>query len=169
MAQTFTLILTCAQRPGIVHAVSSFLLQENCDIAEHQQFDDTQNGAFFLRTSFVPLGDIDTATLTSLFQETAAEFGMNFEFSSEAPAPVIVMVSRMGHCLNDLLFGWRAKSLGGDIVAVVSNHPDLRPMAEAADLPFIHLPVTPVTKPQAELELLQLLERYDADLVVLAR
>jgi len=82
---------------------------------------------------------------------------------------VIVMVSRMGHCLNDLIFRWRAGSLGGDIVAVVSNHLDLRRMAEAADLPFFHIPVTPATKPRAEEELLQLVERYDADLVVLAR
>ena len=94
---------------------------------------------------------------------------MNFEFSNDEPARVIVMVSRMGHCLNDLIFRWRAGSLGGDIVAVVSNHIDLRRMAEAADLPFFHIPVTPATKSQAEEELLQLVERYDADLVVLAR
>ena len=60
MPQSFTLTLTCAQRPGIVHAVSSFLLQQNCDISEHKQFDDTENGAFFLRTSFVPMDEIDT-------------------------------------------------------------------------------------------------------------
>ena len=169
MPQTFTLTLTCAQRPGIVHAVSSFLLQHNCDISEHKQFDDTENGAFFLRTSFVPTDEVDTETLTSRFQETAAEFGMNFEFTSDEPARIIVMVSRMGHCLNDLIFRWRAGSLGGEIVAVVSNHLDLRPMAEAAGLPFDHIPVTPTTKPQAEKELLALVERYHADLVVLAR
>jgi len=169
MPQSFTLTLTCAQRPGIVHAVSSFLLQQNCDISEHKQFDDTENGAFFLRTSFVPTDEVDTDALTSRFQETATEFRMNFEFSSDEPARVIVMVSRMGHCLNDLIFRWRAGSLGGEIVAVVSNHLDLRPMAEAAGLPFYHVPATPTTKPQAEEELLALVERYHADLVVLAR
>ena len=169
MPQTFTLTLTCAQRPGIVHAVSSFLLQQDCDISEHKQFDDTENGAFFLRTSFVPTDEIDTEALISRFQETATEFGMNFEFSNDDPARVIVMVSRMGHCLNDLIFRWRAGSLGGEIVAVVSNHLDLRPMAEAAGLPFYHIPVTPTTKPQAEEDLLALVERYHADLVVLAR
>jgi formyltetrahydrofolate deformylase len=169
MPQTFTLTLTCAQRPGIVHAVSSFLLQQNCDISEHKQFDDTENGAFFLRTSFVPMDEVDTEALTSLFQETATEFRMNFEFTNDEPARIIVMVSRMGHCLNDLIFRWRAGSLGGEIVAVVSNHLDLRPMAEAAGLPFYHIPVTPTTKPQAEEELLALVERYNADLVVLAR
>jgi formyltetrahydrofolate deformylase len=169
MPATFTLTLTCGQRPGIVHAVSSFLLQQNCDISEHKQFDDTENGAFFLRTSFVPTDEVDTEALTSSFQETATEFGMNFEFTSDEPARVIVMVSRMGHCLNDLIFRWRAGSLGGEIVAVVSNHLDLRPMAEAAGLPFYHIPVTPTTKPQTEEELLALVERYHADLVVLAR
>jgi formyltetrahydrofolate deformylase len=169
LPQSFTLTLTCGQRPGIVHAVSSFLLQQNCDISEHKQFDDTENGAFFLRTSFVPTDEVDTEALTSRFQETATEFGMNFEFSSDEPARVIVMVSRMGHCLNDLIFRWRAGSLGGEIVAVVSNHLDLRPMAEAAGLPFYHIPVTPTTKPQAEEELLALVERYHAGLVVLAR
>ena len=83
MPQTFTLTLTCAQRPGIVHAVSSFLLQHNCDISEHKQFDDTENGAFFLRTSFVPTDEVDTETLTCRFYATAAEFGMNFEFTSD--------------------------------------------------------------------------------------
>ena len=83
MSKSFTLTVTCAQRPGIVHAVSSFLLQHNCDIAEHQQFDDTENGTFFLRTSFVPVDDMDVQTLTREFQTTATEFGMSFEFSSD--------------------------------------------------------------------------------------
>jgi len=169
MPHSFTLTATCSQRPGIVHAVSSFLLQENCDISEHKQFDDTQNGAFFLRTSFVPMADVDVDTLTARFGPTATEFGMNFEFSNDKPARVIVMVSRQGHCLNDLIFRWRARGLGAEIVGVVSNHLDLRPMAEAADLPFFHIPVTPASKSQAEQELLALVESHDADLVVLAR
>jgi formyltetrahydrofolate deformylase len=152
-----------------VHAVSSFLLQQNCDISEHKQYDDTQNGAFFLRTSFLAPDGLDLTELTSRFGQTATAFGMTFEFCNDEPARVIVMVSRMGHCLNDLIFRWRAGSLSADIVAVVSNHTDLRPMAEAAQLPFFHIPVTPTTKPQAEAELLELVEHYDADLVALAR
>ena len=169
MPQTFILTLSCAQRPGIVHAVSSFLLQQNCDIAEHKQYDDTPNGAFFLRTSFLAPDGFDLTELTSRFGQTATAFGMTFEFCNDEPARVIVMVSRMGHCLNDLIFRWRAGSLSADIVAVVSNHTDLRPMAEAAQLPFFHIPVTATTKPQAEAELLELVEHYDADLVALAR
>lgn len=75
----------------------------------------------------------------------------------------------MGHCLNDLIFRWRAGSLHADIVAIVSNHQDLRPMAEAAGLPYLHVPVTPDTKPQAEQRLLEIVDEYRADVVVLAR
>jgi formyltetrahydrofolate deformylase len=99
----------------------------------------------------------------------ATEFEMSFALTDDRPVRALVMVSRMGHCLNDLIFRWRAGSLGADLVAVVSNHEDLRPMAEAAGLPFFHVPVTPATKPQAEERLLQLVDSYRADLVVLAR
>jgi formyltetrahydrofolate deformylase len=80
-----------------------------------------------------------------------------------------VMVSKMGHCLNDLIFRWRAGSLGADLVAVVSNHVDLRPMADAAGLPFFHVPVTPESRPHAEQRLLEIVDEYRADVVVLAR
>jgi formyltetrahydrofolate deformylase len=169
MPNTFTLTLSCAQRPGIVHAVTAFLFQHNCDIAQHQQFDDTQNGAFFLRTSFIAGEDVDLARLSTEFEPIAAEFGMTFRFTGSELPRVIVMVSRMGHCLNDLIFRWRAGTLGAELVAVVSNHSDLQPMAEAANLPFIQIPVTPDTKPQAEAELLNVVDGYQADLVVLAR
>ncbi|MGY4650653.1 formyltetrahydrofolate deformylase [Mycobacterium sp. URHB0021] len=170
MTQDFTLTLSCSQRPGIVHAVSSFLFARHFDIAEHQQFDDIRSQAFFLRTKFVCTGDaVDVAQLTGQFDSVAAEFGMTFRFDSTERPRVVVMVSKMGHCLNDLIFRWRAGTLGGELVAVVSNHEVLRPMAEAAHLPFVHVAVTPTTKPQAEAELLALVEELNADLVVLAR
>jgi len=99
----------------------------------------------------------------------ADEFAMDFQLADDKPQRVLVMVSKMGHCLNDLIFRWRAGSLHADLVAVVSNHEDLRPMAEAGGLPFIHVPVTPESKPQAEQRLLELVDEYGADLVVLAR
>ena len=170
MTQNFTLTLSCPQRPGIVHAVTSFLFSRNCDIAEHQQFDDTVSQSFFLRTKFICGEEIaDVAELTAQFDTLANSFGMAFRFDAGAPPRVVVMVSKMGHCLNDLIFRWRAGTLGGELVAVVSNHEVLRPMAEAAGLPFVHIPVTPTTKPEAEAELLALVDEYDADLVVLAR
>jgi len=173
--RTFILTLSCPQRPGIVHAVTAFLFGHGCDIVEHQQFDDPIRGALFLRTEFlrtevVTAGDSDAAQLSAAFRsEVADEFAMDFELSDDSPKRALVMVSRMGHCLNDLIFRWRAGSLGAELVAVVSNHEDLRPMAEAAGLPFLHVPVTPEAKPRAEQRLLELVDEYRADVVVLAR
>ena len=170
MTQTFTLTLSCPQRPGIVHAVSSFLFSRRYDIAEHQQFDDDVSQSFFLRTTFCcPDDGIDAAALTDQFASVAAGFGMRFRIDGTQPPRVLVMVSKLGHCLNDLIFRWRAGTLGGELVAVVSNHEVLRPMAEAAGLPFVHIPVTPVNKPEAEDHLLRLVESMDVDVVVLAR
>jgi formyltetrahydrofolate deformylase len=169
---TFALTLSCPQRPGIVHAVTAFLFGHGCDIVEHRQFDDPIRHALFLRTEFVARGDTDTdaTQLSAAFRsEVADEFAMDFQLADDKPQRVLVMVSKMGHCLNDLIFRWRAGSLHADLVAVVSNHEDLRPMAEAGGLPFIHVPVTPESKPQAEQRLLELVDEYGADLVVLAR
>ena len=169
MSHPFTLTLSCQERPGIVHAVSSFLFEHGCDIVEHQQFDDALRGQLFLRTAFVCAEDTDCERLSADFQAVADEFGMTYQVTGEQPQRVVVMVSRLGHCLNDLIFRWRAGNLGGELVAVVSNHEDLRPMAEAAGLPFVHVPVTPATKREAEARLLELVDEYRADLVVLAR
>jgi formyltetrahydrofolate deformylase len=169
VSHPYTLTLSCQERPGIVHAVSSFLFAHGCDIVEHQQFDDAVRGQLFLRTAFVCAADTDPDRLAADFQPVAEEFGMSFQLSGDRPPRVLVMVSRLGHCLNDLIFRWRAGSLGAQLVAVVSNHQELRPMAEAAGLPFVHVPVTPATKHQAEARLLELVGEYRADLVVLAR
>jgi formyltetrahydrofolate deformylase len=179
-ATPFVLTVACAERRGIVHAVSSFLAMRGFDIAEHQQFDDHVSNTLFLRTAFTGTlagsagnragSAASTAdSLSADFAEIAGEFGMSYSFHDDRPQRILVMVSKFGHCLNDLIFRWRAGSLGADIAAVVSNHEDLRPMAETAGLPFIHVPVTASTKPQAESRLLELVDEYDADLVVLAR
>jgi formyltetrahydrofolate deformylase len=169
MSHPFTLTLSCSERPGIVHAVSSVLFEHGCDIVEHQQFDDALRGQLFLRTAFVCAGGTDPERLTEAFQPVADEFGMSYQITGGQPQRVVVMVSKLGHCLNDLIFRWRAGTLGAELVAVVSNHEVLRPMAEAAGLPFVHVPVTPTTKRQAEERLLELVAEYRADLVVLAR
>ena len=161
--------LTCPERPGIVQAVTSFLLAHGLDIVEHHQFDDSEREVLFLRTAFRAEQQIDVAALTRAFARIADEFGMGFSFHDEAKPRLLVMVSKFGHCLNDLIFRWRAGTLGGEIALVVSNHPDLQPMAEAAGLPFLHVPVTATTKVGAEARLLQLVDSYDIDLVVLAR
>ncbi|MGY1730484.1 formyltetrahydrofolate deformylase [Geodermatophilus sp. SYSU D01045] len=169
MTHPFTLTLSCQERPGIVRAVSSFLFEHGCDIVEHQQFDDAVRGQLFLRTAFICSQDTDADRLSAGFGPVADEFGMTYQVTGDQPQRVLVMVSRLGHCLNDLVFRWRAGSLGADLVAVVSNHEDLRPMAEAAGLPFSHVPVTPATRREAEVRLLELVDEHRADLVVLAR
>lgn len=170
MPRTFILTLSCPQRAGIVHAVTAFLFAHGCDIVEHQQFDDPIRDALFLRTEVVAAGDADANQLSATFAaEVAEEFGMDFTFSDDRPQRALIMVSRAGHCLNDLIFRWRAGSLNADLVAVVSNHEDLRPMAEAASLPFLHVPVTPESKAGAEQRLLEIIAEYGADVVVLAR
>jgi formyltetrahydrofolate deformylase len=165
----FILTLSCPRRPGIVHAVSSFLLERGCDIIEHQQFDDPVHGQLFLRTAFACAEDTDADRLSAAFSSLAQAFAMTYQVTGNQPPRVLVMVSKLGHCLNDLIFRWRAGSLGAELVAVVSNHGDLRPMAEAAGLPFFHIPVTPATRRQAEARLLELVAEHRADLVVLAR
>lgn len=183
----FVLTLACPERPGIVRAITTFLADRGFDIVEHQQFDDHVSGKLYLRTAFTQSGN-DAAqgpfarlsqpdglsqqtaeSLNSEFAAIAGEFGMDFSIHDGRPQRLLVMVSKFGHCLNDLIFRWRAGSLGAEIAVVVSNHEDLRPMAEAAGLPFIHVPVTAATKPEAEARLLELVAEYDADLVVLAR
>jgi formyltetrahydrofolate deformylase len=181
-AVNFVLTLACPERPGIVRAVTAFLADRGFDIVEHQQFDDHVSGNLYLRTAFTGGGDEPlgfdqlnrrhtntAADLTAAFAPTANEFGMEFSIHDGKPQRLLVMVSKFGHCLNDLIFRWQAGSLGAEIAVVVSNHEDLRGMAEAAGLPFIHVPVTPGTKPEAEARLLELVAEYDADLVVLAR
>jgi formyltetrahydrofolate deformylase len=165
----FTLTLKCPERSGIVHAVTTFLVGQGCDIVEHQQFDDDVRGSLFLRTSFTAPEPTTVDDLRRDFAVVAGDFGMEFDFSDGKAPRLLVMVSKFGHCLNDLLFRWRAGALGADIAVVVSNHEDLRPMAEAAGVPFEHVPVTPETKPEAEQRLLDLVGEYQADLVVLAR
>jgi formyltetrahydrofolate deformylase len=166
----YVLTLACPERPGIVRAITAFLADRGFDIVEHQQFDDHMSGKLYLRTAFTP-GDKEVSAegLSAEFAAVADEFGMEFTIHDGRPQRLLVMVSKFGHCLNDLIFRWRAGSLGAEIAVVVSNHEDLRPMAEAAGLPFIHVPVTADTKPQAEARLLELVEEYQADLVVLAR
>ncbi|MEV2279109.1 formyltetrahydrofolate deformylase [Nocardiopsis sp. NPDC049922] len=170
MARNFILTLRCPERTGIVHAVTEFLVDRGCDIVEHQQFDDNVRDQLFLRTSFsCSTSERGVDDLRREFAPVAREFAMEFQLWDERRPRVLVMVSKAGHCLNDLLFRWRAGSLDGEIVGVVSNHEDLRPMAEAVGLDFVPVPVTARTKPAAEARLLELVEEYRADLVVLAR
>lgn len=168
-SRKFVLTLSCVERAGIVQAVTTFLFDRGFNIEEHQQFDDGLRQTLHLRTAFSGPADFDAARLEEEFRSIAERFEMKFSFHDETKARVLVMVSKFGHCLNDLIFRWRGGSLAGDLVAVVSNHETHRAMAEAAGLPFVHIPVTPETKEDAERRLLELVDEYNVDLVVLAR
>ncbi|SDT60722.1 formyltetrahydrofolate deformylase [Pseudarthrobacter equi] len=167
--QKFVLTLSCGERAGIVQAVTTFLFDRGFNIDEHQQFDDSLRETLHLRTAFSGSPAYTRETLEEEFRPIADRFDMKFSFNDQTQQRVLVMVSKFGHCLNDLIFRWRGGTLGGDLVAVVSNHETHRAMAEAAGLPFIHIPVTADTKADAEQRLLDLVEEYDVDLVVLAR
>ncbi|MFE4196667.1 formyltetrahydrofolate deformylase [Paenarthrobacter sp. NPDC056912] len=168
-AQKFVLTLSCVERAGIVQAVTTFLFERGFNIEEHQQFDDGLRQTLHLRTAFSGPLSYSPERLEEEFSAIADRFEMKFSFHDQTKKRVLVMVSKFGHCLNDLIFRWRGGSLGGDLVAVASNHETHRAMAEAAGLPFVYIPVTPDTKSDAEQRLLDLVEEYNVDLVVLAR
>ncbi len=168
-SKKFVLTLSCVERAGIVHAVTTFLFERGFNIEEHQQFDDGLRETLHLRTAFSGPSSYTPEGLDEEFRSIADRFDMKFSFHDETKQRLLVMVSKFGHCLNDLLFRWRGGSLGGDIALVVSNHETHRAMAEAAGVPFIYLPVTPDTKADAERRLLELVDEHNIDLVVLAR
>ena len=158
------LTLVCDDRIGIVHAVSGFLTDRRCNILDSQQFGDPTTGKFFMRVHF------DGDGPASAFGAIAERYGMDWQLHDEAVrSRLLVMVSREGHCLNDLLYRWRVGALHGDIAAIVSNHLDFESLARAYDVPYHHLPVTPDNRRQQEAALLELVTRHDVELVVLAR
>jgi formyltetrahydrofolate deformylase len=162
------LTLSCPDRPGIVHAVSGFLAARSCNILDSQQYGSPRTATFFLRVHFD--SPVDEPRLRDEFASVATEFAMQWELHASDHRPnVLVMVSREGHCLNDLLYRWRSGSLPCTLVAVVSNHPDLAEQAASYGVPFHHLPVTPETRDQQESQLLDLVGACDVELVVLAR
>lgn len=168
MSAEYVLTLSCPDRPGVVATVSGLLARHECNIIESQQFGDPVAERFFMRVQFAGQPGIDE--LRTAFAALAPEFGMEFELFDLAVKPrALVLVSKLGHCLNDLLYRVRSGLLPIEIVAVASNHPDLRPLTQSYGIDYHHLPVTPETKPRQEAELLTLVDHYRADMVVLAR
>ncbi|MCW2946456.1 MAG: formyltetrahydrofolate deformylase [Actinoallomurus sp.] len=163
------LTLSCPDRPGIVAAISGVLAERDCNIVESQQYGDRSTGRFFMRTQFDAPDGLDDE-LTEAFTVLAPEFALEWRLYDLAVRPrVLILVSRQGHCLNDLLYRQRSGLLAIDIVAVASNHPDMRPLAQSYGVDYHHLPVTAQTRPAQEAEILSLVEHCQADLVVLAR
>ena len=166
----FVLTLACPDRPGIVHAVTSFLMRHGGNIMESQQFGDQLQNRFFMRIDFEVSDHVGADDLRADFAATAAEFSMDYElWSASAPYRTLIMVSRQLHCLNDLLFRTSTGDLQLEVPVVVSNHLDAEPLVKSYGLDFHHLPVSPNTKGQAEADLLRLVDDLGIHLIVLAR
>ncbi|MDR7255595.1 formyltetrahydrofolate deformylase [Nocardioides sp. BE266] len=166
----FVLILSCPDRPGIVHAVSGFLVEHGGNIVESQQFGDSLTDRFFMRIGFTTEDGHDAGSLHADFDAVAQRFGMEYElWAAAAPYRTLIMVSKHLHCLNDLLFRASTGALQVEIPVVVSNHTDAEPLVKSYGLDFLHLPVTPDTKADAEKRLLEVVEETGTHLVVLAR
>ena len=168
----YILNATCDSRMGTVAAVSVFLASRKCYITDMQQFDDVLTGRFFVRVSFYgdPVQTPELEALKAEFLEVAEREDMEWAIHDGEKKPrVLIMVSKFDHCLNDLLYRHRTGELKMDITTVVSNHPDLRPMVEGHNIPFVCLPVTPETKAGREQQLLDIVSATDSELVVLAR
>jgi formyltetrahydrofolate deformylase len=165
----YVLTLTCPEAPGIVFAVSGFVMEHGGNISASHQFDDRLTDRFFMRVQF-RLDGTNVEDLRRKFAPVARQFAMAWQlYDVRTPTRTLLMVSRFGHCLNDLLFRTQTGTLNIEIPAIVSNHRDFEAVAEANGIPFHHLPVTPDTKLEAEARLLELVDGLDVDLVVLAR
>ena len=166
-----TLAVTSAQ--GQVAALVALLERHHAYIEEFAVFDDALVSRFYMRIVFRL--DADNAHQIGALRTSYRELVPTFDAAEGAihemswPTKVLIMVSKADHCLRDLLAQWRRQELNMDIVAVVSNHPDLGPLALAEGIPFHHLPISAETKPQQEAQLLQCIEQTGAELVVLAR
>ena len=166
----FCLTVVCESRRGIVAAISGFLAGHGCNITDSSQFDDPQTGKFFMRVSFVSEDGVGLEELRKNLAEPVKPFNVQYAFHDESERmKVVIMVSRFGHCLNDLLYRWRIGALPIDIVAVISNHMDYQKVVVNHDIPFHCIKVTKENKAQAEAQLMQVVEDSGAELIVLAR
>ena len=177
MSPTYILTLSCPDRPGIVHAVSGFLFERGGNILEAAQFSDDKRdetdvdatGLFFMRVSFAC-----TQLPFEALKEEVRVLGLLFDMrwglhQTSQPMRTVLLVSKEGHCLNDLLFRWKSGLLPLDIRAIVSNHRDFYQLAASYNVPFHHIPVTAATRVEAEKRQYDIIEAEGAELVVLAR
>jgi formyltetrahydrofolate deformylase len=162
------LTLSCPDKPGIVHAVSGFLAERDCNILDSQQYGSPRTNTFFMRVHID--SPVDSSSLRENFSDVASRFSMSWELHEQADKPnVVVLVSREGHCLADLLYRWRSGYLPGQLATVASNHQDLEPLATSYGVPFHHMPVDAATRADQEARILELVRQTEAELVVLAR
>jgi formyltetrahydrofolate deformylase len=173
MSSTYTLTLSCPDRPGIVHAVSGFLYERGGNILDAAQYADDRDqdatGLFFMRVGFACVQP-SFEDLKEELAVLAGDFDMRWSLhQASQPMRTILMVSKEGHCLNDLLFRWKSGLLRLDIRAIVSNHNEFEQLAASYKVPFHHIPVTAATKAESEAQQYDVIQSAGAELVVLAR
>ncbi|PNY26922.1 Formyltetrahydrofolate deformylase [Tolypocladium capitatum] len=173
IADDHILTLTCPDKPGIIYAVTAVFASHGHNILDLQQFSDPVSKRFFMRVHFGPAADGATTTtghLAGPLAALAAEHQMTYDVRPTArKTRVLIMVSKIGHCLNDLLFRMKAGQLRIEVPVIVSNHPDYEPLARSYGIEFHHLPVTKDTKSQQEAQVLELARQHGIELIVLAR
>ncbi len=171
-ASAFILLLSCPDKMGIVHAVSAFLLERGGNIEEAAQYNDHDTGLFFMRVQFAfdSNTDLDQSGLRRDLAILASSFKIQWQLhGTQQLMPTVLMVSKEGHCLNDLLFRWKSGLLPIDVRAIISNHQDFYQLAMSYNVPFHHIAVTATTKAQAESKAYDIIESEGVELVVLAR
>ncbi len=167
-SSSYSLTLSCPDRPGIVHGVSGALVAAGANITESQQYGSPDTGTFFMRVALAT--DAGEAALRRQLEPVARSFGMDWELNVDGtPTRTLILVSKAAHCLNDLLFQHRSGTLPIEVPVIVSNHPDLADLAAFYGVEFHHIPVSPETKEDAEEQLRALIVDHRIDLVVLAR
>jgi formyltetrahydrofolate deformylase len=168
--KSYVLTVSCTSTRGIVAAIANYLADQGCNITDSSQFDDLGTGQFFMRISFISEQGVSQDQLIDGFGPLASRLGLEFALhDADKRMKVLLMVSRFGHCLNDLLYRWKIGALPIDLVGVVSNHFDYQKVVVNHDIPFHHIKVTKEKKQQAETQLLDLIEQSGTELVVLAR
>ncbi|KAH9835096.1 formyltetrahydrofolate deformylase [Teratosphaeria destructans] len=168
MTRDHILTLSCPDKPGIIHAVTGILAQQNLNVLDLQQFSDPDSQRFFMRVHFGHAEE--TNVLAAPFDHLAKTWDMDYDIVPKTQKPrVAIMVSKIGHTLNDLLFRQRTGQLNVEVPLIISNHPDFAPLAKSYDIPFHHLPVTKDTKAEQESQILELIKQNKIDLIVLAR
>ena len=170
MRPDYILTLSCPDRTGIVYRVTGLLYELGCNILDAQQFGDEETQRFFLRVHFDVPSLAEADVLQEGFAALADNFGMDWQIhDARRRARLLVLVSKQGHCLNDLLFRVHSRQLPVEIACIASNHADFAPLAQSYGVAFHHLPVTAATKATQEQQIVELVDKHNIDLVVLAR
>jgi len=172
-ANNLIITLSCPNQPGIVHAITGALLSIGADISESQQFDSPNSGSFFMRVQFTTDGTVEQTE--EALAGVVEHFQMDAKvYDAAVKTRTLIMVSKDGRTMNELLFQQHSGTMPVDVSVIVSNHLDLQPMAYFYDVPFVHIPINKNAdgtdnKAEAEKRLMDLIDQYDIELVVLAR